>query len=194
MDWKSIGLMTTESWGFGSSRLKACSARTSFQDEIPRIIRTLSVPMMLQILVDNLLGDLAGTPGPVADPPEVPAPVALLQRRILLQEPARRAPLDPAHDLAERVLRRIRQVQVHMIGADDPLEDTHIEPVADLPDEVSTTLLDLAPEHPVTVLRAEDHVDLELVDAMAAVSLLHAGQLTESLVLKHVASTSEPRQ
>jgi hypothetical protein len=76
---------------------------------------------------------------------------------------------------------------MHMIGADNPLEDTHVEPVADLPDEVSTPLLDLTPKHPVAVLRAEDHMYLELVDGMAAVSLFHAWQLTESLVLKHVA-------
>ena len=76
---------------------------------------------------------------------------------------------------------------MHMIGTDDALDDAHVEGIADLPDEVSTTLLDLPPEHPVAVLRAEDHVYLKLVDGMAAVSLLHAWQLTESLVLKHVA-------
>ena len=74
-----------------------------------------------------------------------------------------------------------------MVARDDAFENAHVEPVADLSDEIAAALLDLAPEHPVTVLRAEDHVDLEPIDGMAAVSLLHAWQLTESLVLKHVA-------
>jgi len=135
------------------------------------------MPMMLQILVHNSLGDLARRPGPVADAPEGPAPVALLQRRVLRQELARRAPLDAPHDLADCVLRRIRQMQMHMIAADNALDDTHVEPVADLPDEVAAALLDFASEHAIAVFRAEDHVHLPLENAMAALSLLHARNL-----------------
>jgi hypothetical protein len=149
----------------------------SFQDEIPRIIRALPVPMMLQILIDNLLGDLAGTPGPVADAPEVPAPVALLQRRVFGQELAGTATFDPAYDLADGMFGWIRDMQMHMIGADDAFDDLHVERVADLANEVSAAFLDFAAEHTVAIFGAEYEMHLQKKDAMAALSLLHAENL-----------------
>ena len=150
--------------------------------------------MMLQILLHDRLGDLTRTPRAVADAPERTAPVALLQRRVLLQKTTGAAALDAPHDLADRVLRPVGQVQMHVIARDDALENSNVERVADLPNEVAAALLDLPPKHAVAVLRAEDNVDLELEDGMTAVTLLHAWQPTESLVLKHVASTSAPKQ
>ena len=132
---------------------------------------------MLQIRVDDLLGDRTGTPSSIAYTPKMTASVALLQRRILLQELARTAPLDPAHDLTDRVLRGIRQMQVHVIAADDALDDPHVEGITDLANQVAATHLDLAPEYTVPVLRAEDEMHLQLVDAMRALSLLHAENL-----------------
>jgi len=100
--------------------------------------------MMLQILVDDLVGDLASAPSSVANTPEVPASVALLQRGIFLQELAGTTALDPPHKLTDGMLRRIRQMQMHVIAADDALDDTHIEGITDLPNQVSATHLDLA--------------------------------------------------
>jgi hypothetical protein len=44
--------------------------------------------MMLQVLLHDFIGDITGAPHPVADRPEVLAPIAIAQVRIfLLQYP-----------------------------------------------------------------------------------------------------------
>ena len=116
--------------------------------------------MMLQILIDDRLGDRTGAPDSIANPPEVPASVALLQRGILLQELAGTASFDPTHDLTDRMFRRIRQVQMHVIAADDALDNPNIEGITDLPNQVATAHLDLAPEYAVSILGAEDQMHL----------------------------------
>ena len=133
--------------------------------------------MVLQILVHYRVGDLAGAPSPIANTPEVPTSVALLQCGILLQELASTPAFDPAHDLTNSVLGRIRQMQVYMIAADDALDNSNIKGITDLSDQVAAAQLDLASEYAVSVLRAEDQVHLQLVDAMGAMSLLHAENL-----------------
>ena len=133
--------------------------------------------MMLQILVDNRVGDFAGAPSPIANTPKMTASVTLLQRGILLQKLARTPALDAPDDLTDGVLGRIRQMQVHMIATDDPLDDTHIKGITDLSDQVSAAHLDLASEYAVSVFRAEYEVHLQLVNAMRALSLLHAENL-----------------
>ena len=67
--------------------------------------------------------------------------------------------------------------QMHMITTDDPLDDPNVEGITDLPNQVSAAHLDLSPEHAVSVLRAEDQMHLQLVNAMGALSLLHAQNL-----------------
>ena len=133
--------------------------------------------MMLQIRVQDRIGDLARAPGSITYTPEMPASVALLQCGILLQELARTAPLDPTHGLTDRVLGRIRQVQVHVIATDDTLDDTNVEGITDLANQVAAALLDLAPEYAISVLGAEDQMHLKLVNGMIALSLLHAENL-----------------
>ena len=133
--------------------------------------------MMLQILVDNRVGDFAGAPSPIANTPKMTASVPLLQRGILLQELAGTAPLGPAHDLTDGVLGRIRQMQMHMIAADDALDDPNVEGITDLPNQVSAAHLHLASKYAVSVLRAENQMHLQLVNAMVALSLLHAENL-----------------
>ena len=133
--------------------------------------------MMLQILIDDLLGDRARAPGSVTNTPKMTASVALLQRGILLQELARTPAFDPTHDLTDRVLGRIRQMQVHVIATDHTFDDAHIKRITDLSNQVSATHLDLAPKYAVSVLGAKDQMHLQLVNAMGALSLLHAKNL-----------------
>ena len=133
--------------------------------------------MMLQILVHHLFGDLPGTPYAITNTPEMPAPVACLQRRVLLQELTRRAPLDTTHDLADRMLGRIGKMQMDMVTTDDALDHLYIKRIADLSYQVSTPLLDLSAQHPVAIFGAEDQVDLESIDAMATSALLHGANL-----------------
>ena len=133
--------------------------------------------MMLQILVHHLIGDLSGAPYAIADAPKMPASVASLERRVFLQELTRRATFDAAYNLADRMLRRVGKMQMHMIATDHSFDDLHVKGIADLPQEVTAPLLDLSAQHAVAVLRAEDQMDLESIDAMATSTLLHARNL-----------------
>ena len=133
--------------------------------------------MMLQVLIHDLVGDLARAPGSIANTPKMTPSVPLLQRRILLQELAGTTAFDPTNELTDRMLRRIRQMQVHVIATDHALDDPNVEGITHLPNQVPVAQLDLASKYPVSVLRAEDQMHLKLVNAMVAVSLLHAQNL-----------------
>ena len=133
--------------------------------------------MMLQIRVHDLLGDRPGAPSSIANTPKMPPSVALLQRGILLQKLAGTTAFDAPHDLTDCVLGRIRQMQMHVIATDHTLDDAYVEGITDLPNQVPATQLDLASQYAVSVLRAKDQMHLQLVDAMGALSLLHAENL-----------------
>ncbi len=68
-------------------------------------------------------------------------------------------------------------MQMHMIATDDALDDPNVEGITHLTNQVPAAQLDLASKYLVSVLRAEDQVHLKLVNAMVAVSLLHAQNL-----------------
>ncbi len=133
--------------------------------------------MMLQILIHELVGDLARAPGSIANTPKMTPSVALLQRRILLQQLAGTTTFDPPNDLTDRMLRRIRQMKMNVIATDYALYDPNVEDITHLPNQVPAAHLDLASEYAVSVLRAEDQMHLKLVNAMVALSLLHAQNL-----------------
>ena len=105
--------------------------------------------MMLQILVHDLVGDLAGAPGSVANTPKMTPSVALLRRGILLQKFAGTPTFDPTNHLTDRMLRRIRQMQMYMIATDDALDDANVEGITYLPNQVPATQLDLSPKHAI---------------------------------------------
>ena len=138
--------------------------------------------MTLQVLIYNILSDLARAPRSVPNAPEVPAPVALLQAQMLLQKLSCTATFDPPHDLADRMLRQMRHVQMHVIAADNTFNDADIKSVANLTDQVTAALLDLTTQHMVAILGMEDPMYLQLVDAMAAFSLLHTQNLQKQLL------------
>ena len=102
--------------------------------------------MMLQIRIHDLVGDLARAPGSIANTPKMTPSVPLLQRRILLQELAGTTAFDPPNDLTDRMLRPIRQMQMHVIATDHALYDPNVEGITDLPNQVPAAQLDLASE------------------------------------------------
>ena len=107
---------------------------------------------MLQILLDRFLGDVAGTPGSVADGPKMPSPIFLAQRWIFLLQPARGTTLHPLDQVRQRLRRPILNVHVNMVFAHHSLENSHVFRVTYLDQQVSAAHLDVALQHRLAVL------------------------------------------
>ena len=111
--------------------------------------------MMLQILLHHFFRDVARTPCPVPDGPEVPPPVPLPQGWIFFLQAAAGAPLHPLDQVGERLRRRVLDVHMDLVFADYSFENPHVFSVADLHEQVAAAHCEVAFEDVVTVLR--DH-------------------------------------
>lgn len=128
--------------------------------------------MMLQILLHNLIRDVACAPRTVPDCPEVPPPLPLAQLRVLLLQQPRRAPFHPLDQVRHRLRWPILDVHVDVVFAHNALKNPHVFGVADLQEQVSTPHFDVALEHGVAVLRNPDDVCLKASDGMPAVPVI----------------------
>ena len=108
--------------------------------------------MMLQILLYRFIGDVTGTPGSVADGPEVPSPIFLPQCRVFLLQPPRCAALHPLYQVRQRLRRPILNVHVDMVFAHHSLEYSHVFRVTDLQQQLPAPQLNIALQHRVSVL------------------------------------------
>ena len=77
---------------------------------------------MLQILLYHFFRHLAYRGTEVPSRPEMPAPISLFQVRKLFKQLARRAPLDPSHDLTRRHRRWTTGQYVYMVLAHHTLD------------------------------------------------------------------------
>ncbi len=88
--------------------------------------------MMFQILLHHFIGDIAATPRAVADCPEMIAPVSLFQAWKLCLQKARSASLQAFDQIGKRQLRRIFDVHMNVVTADDTRQNTNIFGIANL--------------------------------------------------------------
>jgi len=72
----------------------------------PEIVVRIRLKVMLQILLDHLIGHLPNRSAEVASHPKVPASVPLLDVRKLLKQSTRRSPIYTPHDLTRPKGRR----------------------------------------------------------------------------------------
>jgi len=84
-----------------------------------------------------------------------------------------RSPLNTSHDLARRQGRRPTDKNVHMIFADNAFHDPYLKSRAGLPHQLPHTLRDFSRQHLVAVFRHPHKVVLNLINRMAAITLLH---------------------
>ena len=127
---------------------------------------------MLQVFLHRLLRDVARAPRPVAYRPEVPAPVPLRERRVLLLEPAAGAPLHPPDQVGQRLRRRILDMHVDVVLAHHAFEHPHILGVADLREQVAAPHLNVSDQHVVAVLRHPHDVRRQPRRSVPAVPVL----------------------
>ena len=94
--------------------------------------------LLVDVLVDHLIGDRAGGDRKVAACPEVPTPELALEVRELLEEKARAGALEPLHDLADVLVRAVAEEQVHVVRGDFARDDLEIVLGRDLPQKVTS--------------------------------------------------------
>src|ERR1700712_4790438 len=119
MDWKSIGWWS--GWkpplSVGCKPIKTLhpGALKLLQNKILITVRSLT--MVLQVQPDLFIVDAARTPCPITNAPKMTAVITLAQLRILLQQPAGTAPLQPLHQIRDAQSGRIADMQMNMIPA-----------------------------------------------------------------------------
>jgi len=134
--------------------------------------------MMLQVLLYNLIRDVACAPGSVPYRPEMPPPIPLTQLGVLLLEQPRRAPLHSFDQIRQRLRRRILDMHMDVVFAHHSFEDPHIFGVADLQKQVPAPHFDVAYKHGVAVLRYPHDMCLKASDCVPAMPVIsHRGRL-----------------
>ena len=93
--------------------------------------------MIGEVLKYQVFGDAAAGCREIAPRPEMAAPIALLDLWKLLLDASRRTSFDPAHDVAQRVLRWHRDEHVDVVFRQNTLDDLNAELSADLANDLT---------------------------------------------------------
>ena len=138
--------------------------------------------MIFQVLQNHLLRHVTGTKGRVSDGPEVPPPVRLAQLRELLLHAPRRAPFQPADDVAHRQIGRVADVQMDMVFADTPAQYCYVMCFTDLADQSPNPQPDFLSQDTVAVFGNPHQMYFEVKDCMRTFSIFsHEGENTKVL-------------
>jgi hypothetical protein len=128
--------------------------------------------MMLQILLHQLFRQVASAPRTVPNRPEVFAPVSLPKFREFSLQDSRRPSLEPLHQIAQRLQRRILQVHVDVILTDHSAQNPHVLGVTDLNQKFPASLLNLTLQNVKPILCYPNHMHGQPANRMSPVSLL----------------------
>src|SRR5262245_21531972 len=109
--------------------------------------------MVVEVVVDNVIGDVAGRGGEVAPLPEALAPVAFADVLELLLYLAGGASLGPADEVADRDVRRDFDEQVDMVARQGAVDNGDAHLSTDLPNDLAHPEPHLAVQHLEPVLR-----------------------------------------
>ncbi len=127
---------------------------------------------MLQILLHQLFRHVTRTPRTVPDRPEVLAPVSLPEFGKFRLQDSRRPSLEPLHKIAQRFGRRVLKMHVDVSLADHPTQNPHVLGIADLNQQFPASLLNLAFQNVIPILRHPNHMHGQPRNRMSTVSLL----------------------
>jgi len=100
----------------------------------------------------QVFGDAAAGGREIAPRPEMAAPIALLDLRKLLLDTPGRTPFDPAHNVAQRVLRWHRDEHVDVIFRQNALDDLYAEFSAGLANDLTHPAAKLATQNVIAIL------------------------------------------
>ena len=129
--------------------------------------------MVVEILKYHVVGDGAAGGREIASGPEMASPVTLPDRGKLLLDASRRTPLDPAHDIAQRMPRRHTDEHMHVIPGQYALDDLDAEFRAGLANNLPNTTLQLAAKDAVAIFGRPDDVITVAVKCMTTLAVDH---------------------
>ena len=109
--------------------------------------------MALEIVDDDIVGDVAAGGREVAPRPKALPPIASADVLELPLDLVRGAALGHAHEVANRDMRRYLDEEMHVVARQRPAEDRHAQLGADLPNDIADPDANIAPKHLVAVLR-----------------------------------------
>ena len=124
--------------------------------------------MIFDVLANHIIRNVTGTKSCVSNCPKMLPPILLSQLRKFLLYSPRRPPLDALRQLRRRKDRRRGQQQMNMICRHRSSDDRHASGSTSLTYQVAHTLHYPAPENLLPVLRAPDHVVLQVVNRVCA--------------------------
>ena len=153
--------------------------------------------MVLKVILDHLVRDIARAPYPISNGPKVAAPVLLGKRRKFLLKAARGPALEAFHKIAQLLRGTVLDMYVHVVLAYHALKDPYIFRITDLFDKVSAPDLDIAFENMEPVFGNPYYMGGQPRYRMARPSLIvsHITNIgkcvaTQSLALKCIVSTN----
>ncbi len=126
---------------------------------------------MFDVLIDHLFGDVSRAPCPIANGPEVPAPVALLEVREFILKMMRCSAFEALHDAGYGKTRRIFDVHVDVVAPHGSFENADVFTITHLDEELPASFLHFSREDVVTVLCDPDQMDGQSSDRMATVAI-----------------------
>ena len=134
--------------------------------------------LILDVLFDNFVRDVAAGNAEVTARPQVPPPELLCQMRKLLHQLEGAFPFEHLDEPTDGHSRRHAHEQMHMVFRDVPFDDGDFVVAADFAQQLSHTEADLACHDWLTVLRHPHQVQMDAEDRMRAVPVLcHAANL-----------------
>lgn len=130
--------------------------------------------LLLNVLLDDFVGDVARTDTEVAARPHVPPPELLSQVWELVHQFVRSLPFQQLEQTADRHLRRETDEQMHMIFRDVSLANRHFLVAADFADQLSEPSADFPCHHGLAVLSDPHQMQVNLERGVrAAPVILH---------------------
>lgn len=162
------------------------------------IVHIGRIPMMFEIFIDHLVGDIARAPYSIAYRPKVTAPVFLAKGGEFLLKATGRPSLKPFHKVAQLLRRTVPDMYVDMVLTYGSLKDAHVLRITDLLDKVAAPDLHIALENVVSIFRDPYDMRRQPRYGMARSPLFvsHSPNIekcvaTESLALKCIVSTND---
>ena len=94
--------------------------------------------MLVEIILDDIIGNIPARRTKVASCPEPPAPISLAQLWEFLLDFSRGTTLHTLHKLAYRNMGRNFHKHVHMVGRQNAVDDVHAQFSTNLTDDRGT--------------------------------------------------------
>lgn len=139
-------------------------------------VGVLVVILLLDVLRDDFVGDVAARHAEVPTRPHVPAPELLPQVRELVHQFVRTLPFQHLEQPADGHLRRDRNEQVHVILRDVPLHNRDLVVAAYLADQLPEPQPNFTRHHRLAVLGDPDDVQVNLEDRVRAAPVIPHGR------------------